>query len=106
MSVAVIEKKGNVLHVRPEIRLNTASTQLLERELQPYLDDSFQQIVMDFSRVDYITSSTLRLLLQLEQMMEELSGDILVVHVGKTVLNIMELSGFIEVVRVVPEENA
>ena len=102
MAIAVIEKQGTVLNVRPEGRVDTVRTPLLDRELQPHLD-GVQQIVMDFSDVEYISSSGLRLLLWLEQMMEEREGEVQLIHANAAVMKIIELSGFMNVVRVIAD---
>ena len=102
MAIAVIEKQGNTLHVRPEGRIDTVRTPLLDGELQPYLDD-IQQIVMDFSGVEYIASSGLRLLLWLEQMTEERGGGVQVLHARQAVLKIFDLAGFRKVIHVIED---
>lgn len=77
-------------------------TPLLDRELQPYLD-GVQQIVMDFSDVEYISSSGLRLLLWLEQTMEEREGEVQLIHANAAVMKIIKLSNFINVVHVIAD---
>ena len=73
MSTA-IERQGNTLTVRPEGPLDTVRTPVLENELQPQLD-GIEHIIMDFNGVKYIASSGLRLLLVLENQMEERGGE-------------------------------
>ena len=55
MSVAVIGKQGTTLNVCPEGRLDAVRSPMLQKETEPYLADA-TQIVMDFSKVDYISS--------------------------------------------------
>ena len=102
MAIAVIEKQGTVLNVRPEGRIDTVRTPLLDRELQPHLE-GVQQIVMDFSDVEYISSSGLLLLLWLEQMVEKRGGEVQLIHANKEVMKIIKLSGFINVVHLIPD---
>lgn len=102
MAIAVIEKQGTVLNVRPEGRIDTVRTPLLDRELQPHLE-GVQQIVMDFSDVEYISSSGLRLLLWLEQMVEERGGEVQLIHANASVTKIIKLSSFINVVHLIPD---
>ena len=102
MAIAVIEKQGTVLNVRPQGRVDTVRTPLLDRELQPHLE-GVQQIVMDFSDVEYISSSGLRLILWLEQMMEDRGGEVRLIHANKAVMKIIKLSGFMNVVRVIAD---
>jgi anti-sigma B factor antagonist len=102
MAIAVIEKQGTVLTVRPQGRVDTVRTPLLDRELQPYLD-GVQLIVMDFSEVEYISSSGLRLLLWLEQMTEERGGEVQLIHANEAVMKIIKLSGFVNAIHVIPD---
>ena len=99
MSFAVIEKQGSTLTVRPVGSVDVVSTPLLDNELQPHLD-GVRQIVMDFSGVDYISTSGLRLLLRLEKMTEERGGEVRLIHANEEVMTVLRLSGFMNVVRV------
>ena len=105
MAIALIEKQGTTLTVRPEGRIDTVRTPLLDAELHPHLD-GIERIVMDFSKVEYISSSGLRLLLWLEQLVEERGGEVALVHASKPVLKIIRLAGFDNVVRVITDEKA
>lgn len=102
MSAAIIEKQDDTLTITPAGRLDTATTPLLDRELQPHLD-GISHIVMDFTNVPYVSSSGLRLLLWLEQTLEERDGEVKVIHVSEVVLNIFEMVGFTNVVQVVTD---
>ena len=102
MSEAVIGKQGTTLNVCPESRLDAVQTPQLEKEMQPYLADT-TQIVMDFSRVEYVSSAGLRLLMGLEQEMEKRGGEVQVTHAHEDVLRVFELAGFMNVVHVITE---
>ena len=102
MSVATMKKQGTTLIVCPEGRLNTLRAPQLDQELQPRLE-GVSQIVMDFSNVLYISSSGLRLLLCLEQLMEDRGGEVQVAHANEAVLKTLDLAGFMDIVHVVEE---
>ena len=102
MSVAVIEKQGTTLNVCPEGRLDAVRSPELQKETEPYLADT-DLIVMDFSKVDYISSGGLRVLMWLETEMEKRGGEVQVVHAHEDVLRVFELAGFMNVVHVITE---
>ncbi len=102
MAIAEIEKNGNTLTVRPEGRLDTARTPLLDNELKQHLD-GVSQIVMDLSKLEYVSSSGLRLLLWLEQKMEDEGGEVQVINANQTVLKIFEMAGFMAVLNVITD---
>lgn len=99
MSQTVYEKSGDVLRVRPGGRLDTATSPVLEKELHGYLD-GVRDIVMDFADVEYISSGGLRVLLAVEQLMEDRGGCLRLTHVNANIIEIFELVGFMDVVRV------
>ena len=99
MSTTVFEKNGSLLTVKPEGRLDTATSPAFERELRQYLD-GIQDIVLDFSKVEYISSGGLRVLLAIEQLMENQDGTLKLIHVNEHIIEIFELVGFMDVVTV------
>ena len=99
MSETVFDKKGSVLTVYPEGRLDTATSPVLEKELQQHLD-GVKNIIIDFERVEYISSAGLRVLLVVEQLAEGRGGSLRLIHVNNNILEILGLVGFLEVVAV------
>jgi anti-sigma B factor antagonist len=55
---------------------------------------------MDFANVEYISSGGLRVLLVLEQLMEDRGCGLRLTHVNANNIEIFELVGFMDVVRV------
>lgn len=99
MSATLFEKIGSLLTVKPDGRLDTATSPILEQELQPYLE-GVENVIMDFEKVEYISSGGLRVLLAIEQQMEDRGGSLRLVHVNDNIIEIFELVGFMDVVTV------
>ena len=99
MSATVFEKKGKVLTVKPNGRLDAATSPALEAELQLYIVDA-QSIIMDFTGVEYISSAGMRVLLATEQRLEESGGDMRLIHVNEHILEIFDLVGFRDIIMV------
>ncbi|MBQ1491783.1 MAG: STAS domain-containing protein [Blautia sp.] len=99
MSTTIFEKNGAVLNVKPEGRLDTATSPALEEEVRAQMD-GVREIIMDFSDVEYISSGGLRVLLALEQTLESQDGGLRLIHVNDNILEIFELVGFMEVISV------
>ena len=100
MAGTVFEKEGTLLTVRPDGRLDTATSPVLEKEMEQYLD-GVQHIVMDFEKVDYISSGGLRVLLVAEQKMEARGGGVKLIHVNEYIIGVFDLVGFLDVIEVV-----
>ena len=83
-----------VLHVSIAGKIDTVTAPALDREL---LEDcgAAQQLVLDFSQVDYISSAGLRILLRLHKRMVERQG-MRIVNANETVREVFSITGFVE----------
>ena len=92
-------KNGTTLTVKPEGRLDTMTSPEFERRTQPEVE-GMKEIIVDFEQVEYISSGGLRVLLALEQQMENLGGSIKVIHVNSYIMEVFELTGFLDILTV------
>ena len=91
------EKQGDILMVRPNARLDTATSPEFAKKLEARLD-GVNGIVMDLSQVDYISSAGLRVMLIAEQRMEKKNGSMKLLHVDEKIQEMMEMTGFLDLV--------
>lgn len=84
---------GQTLTVELEGRLDTATTPQLDAALQGY-PDKCALCVLDFTKVDYISSAGLRLLLLLHKRMGASGGDLVLRKVQPGVQDILDMTGF------------
>ena len=99
MSATIFEKQGTTLTVKPEGRLDSATSPILEEELKQHLD-GVENMTMDFANLEYISSAGLRVLLESEKILEERGGGLRLIHVNARILEVLQLVGFIEIVTV------
>ena len=95
-----INKKadGGTLTVVLEGRLDTITSPELETELMNSLD-GVTELVMDFEKLEYISSAGLRVLLSAQKTMNS-QGSMKVIHVNETVMEIFEVTGFVDVLTI------
>lgn len=86
------------LTVALEGRLDTNTSPDLEASLQESLD-GVTELVLDLEKLDYISSAGLRVLLAAHKMMSK-QGSMKVVHVNTTVMEIFEITGFLDILTV------
>lgn len=84
----------NILHVSIAGKIDTLTAPALDRELQEDCAAA-QQLVLDFSQVDYISSAGLRILLRLHKRMVERQG-MRIVSPNETVLEVFSITGFVD----------
>ena len=100
MSDTIFEKQGSTLIVKPRGRLDLVSSPTLEKDLKEHMD-GVQEIIMDFTDVEYLSSGGLRVLLSAEQQLEKNGGNMTVIHANDYILEVFELVGFMDVVTVI-----
>lgn len=92
-------KDGTTLTVKPDGRLDTATSQELERLMQPEME-GMKDIIIDMEKVDYISSGGLRVLLAAEQYMEDRDGSMKVIHVNPLIMEVFRMAGFLDLLTV------
>ena len=82
-----------------EGRLDTVTSPALEAELKDALE-GVSELTMDFEKLEYISSAGLRVLLAAQKEMNK-RGAMKVTHVGETIMEIFEVTGFSEILTIV-----
>ena len=93
------ELKGNELAVALGGRLDTITAPELEAELKSSLD-GVQKLTLDFSKLEYISSAGLRVLLSTQKRMKT-QGEMTVSNVNDTIMEIFEVTGFNDILTIV-----
>ena len=94
-----IEKRSEkgLLTVIPEGRLDTVAAPELEREIGDL--DGVQDLVFDMSRLEYISSAGLRLILKAQKAMN-VKGSMKLVNVNESVMEVFEITGFADILTI------
>lgn len=92
------EWDGDTLTVKPEGRLDTLSSRELEDFLQKRYETA-RQIIMDFEKVEYISSAGLRVLIQAYKAMKDKDG-LLLRNVCEAVREVFTMTGYIHVLKI------
>ena len=95
-----IEKKCNASELTVALtgRLDTVTAPELEKELKASLD-GVKTLTIDMTALEYISSAGLRVLLSAQKIMNK-QGEMRVVHVNETILEIFEVTGFSDILTI------
>ena len=95
-----IEKKleGGKLYVTLKGRLDTTTSPELEKCLSESLPE-VTELVLDLENLEYISSAGLRVLLTAQKTMTK-QGSMKLVHVNDLVLEILEVTGFVDILTI------
>ena len=91
-------KNGNTLEIALEGRLDTMTSPELEAELNQSLKDA-DSLVLDFSKLDYISSAGLRVLLSAHKAMST-KGGMKVTNVNEIVREVFDVTGFADILTI------
>ena len=89
---------GTALEIALEGRLDTMTAPELENELNRSLD-GVKSLVLDFSKLDYISSAGLRVLLSAHKIMSARDG-MKVKNVNEIVQEVLEVTGFADILTI------
>ncbi len=91
-------QNGKALEIALEGRLDTMTSPELEAELKNSMD-SADTLTLDFSKLDYISSAGLRVLLSAHKVMNN-KGGMKVTHVNEIVQEVLEVTGFSDILTI------
>lgn len=89
---------GNVLEIALEGRLDTMTAPELEAELNQSMDGA-DSLVLDFGKLEYISSAGLRVLLSAHKAMSS-KGGMKVINVNEIVREVFEVTGFSDILTI------
>lgn len=92
------ELEETKLTIYLEGRFDTASSPMLEEELKDSISE-LTELIFDFEKVEYISSSGLRIILSAQKVMNK-QGTMIVRHVNDVVMEVFEITGFVDILTI------
>ena len=92
------QQNGSTLNLALEGRLDTMTSPELEKELSASMSGA-ESLVLDFSKLDYISSAGLRVLLAAHKVMKD-KGGMKVTHVNEIVQEVFDVTGFADILTI------
>ena len=84
------------VYMAPE-RVDTKNKKIVDQELEAILDSGVKELVFDMANMKYISSAGLRILIDKEQ---KLDGGFYLAHVPQAVKEILEVTGFTNIMKI------
>lgn len=101
------ETKNGVIVFSPEGRIDTRSSSAFEQGVMARVDgaEGPVNIVMNFTKLDYINSTGMRVLLILAKRLSGLSGKLVLCEMKEHILEVFKISGFNQILKIVGTED-
>lgn len=93
------KKDGDVLTIAPEGRIDSVTAP----EFQKSVDDNIagsKSVVIDFAKLDYISSAGLRVLLATKKTITKSGGDMKLRNVGEAIMDVLNITGFVDILTI------
>ncbi len=103
LNVSIEEQKNRKL-VRLEGRLDATTTPALETKISKILEQNKQHMLIDFSKVDYLSSAGMRLLLSASKKIKAHGGKLVFFSMNDEVMEIIKMAGFERILAIYPTE--
>jgi len=84
--------EGDIRIVFLEGRMDLAGSMKTETRLNDLLDEGAAKIVMDFEKLEYLSSSGLRAIISLEKKLRERGGKLVLANMSETVENLFNIT--------------
>ena len=92
------KENGSVMTINLEGRLDTTTSPTLEKELNEVLPN-ITELIFDFSKLEYISSAGLRVLLTAHKVMSR-KGGMKVTNVNEIVQEVFDVTGFSDILTI------
>ena len=103
MNITQDDKKG-IIVLRCEGRLDATSSPQLEDEINRLIDQEKNKVLIDFSRIDYLSSAGMRLLLSATKRLKNKQGNLGIFAIHEEVREIINMAGFEKVLAIYHSE--
>ncbi|MCY4674120.1 MAG: STAS domain-containing protein [Bacteroidetes bacterium] len=97
------EREANILTLVPVGRVDSSNAPLFERVLKDWIDDGETNIIVDFSKLSFISSSGMRVLLIGAKSVRAISGKLVLCGMRDSIREIFSISGFDTIIPVVKD---
>ncbi|HUP21991.1 MAG TPA: STAS domain-containing protein [Thermoanaerobaculia bacterium] len=99
----VEEREGDVLVLAPVGRLDTTTSRDFEKRMLELVNGGNVHYVIDFVRLDYVSSAGLRVLVMLGKRLPGLSGSLVLSSLSPQVREVFDIAGFTRIFNIVAD---
>jgi len=98
--------QDDIVILRLQGRLDGLTSQDLDEELKEQINSGCTKFILDLSKLDYISSSGLRVLLVGQKQVQPARGSLLLLNVNEQIKEVFEISGFTSLFKFFDDETA
>ena len=100
-----VTTKGSIAVMNFEGHLDTNSSPDAQKSLDELFGSGTLKILMNFTKVDFVSSAGLRILLGAAQELQKAGGELRVCNLNEDVMEVFDISGFSTILMVFKDES-
>lgn len=100
-----VDKRGNTAILRCDGRLDATTSTQLEASILSVIEKEEKNLLLDFSKVEYLSSAGMRLLLSTTKKMRSVGGKLVIFAMHDDVMEIIRLAGFEQILKICHDED-
>ena len=89
-----VKEQNGGMYATVSGRLDTPAAVTAQQEIVPLLENADKEITLDFTNLEYISSSGLRLLLTIRKETAAKGGKIIIEHINEDIKKVFTMTGF------------
>jgi len=99
-----VEESEDKSVLRLEGRIDASSASILEKQIGKHLDGKSSKLLLDFTKIAYLSSAGMRILLSATKKFKGQGGLLFFFGMNKEVMDIVKMAGFERILPIYPNE--
>lgn len=95
-----IKKEDEIFVVELEGRMDTNTSPDFQKELEDYYSKEGFNLILDFDKLDFVSSAGLRVLLLIQKKAKALNGKMVIKNVKPEIKEVFDMTGFSDILTI------
>ncbi|WP_026396081.1 STAS domain-containing protein [Acetobacterium malicum] len=95
-----VKQDGEIFVVELEGRMDTNTSPEFQKEMEAYYSKEGFNMILDFDRLDFVSSAGLRVLLLIQKKSKALNGSLVIKNVKPEIQEVFDMTGFSDILTI------
>lgn len=95
-----VKQDGEIFVVELEGRMDTNTSPEFQKEMEAYYTKEGFKMILDFDKLDFVSSAGLRVLLLIQKKSKALNGSLVIKNVKPEIQEVFDMTGFSDILTI------
>ncbi len=95
-----VKQDGEIFVVELEGRMDTNTSPEFQKEMETYYSREGFKMILDFDKLDFVSSAGLRVLLLIQKKSKALNGSLVIKNVKPEIQEVFDMTGFSDILTI------